>query len=302
MAGRYKFTVRNSEGHITKETDWFENLITNNGLDLIWTSPSFAFGIKSFNPYCVVGTGSTPPTFTDATLQAYLAIGTAVAEVPYAYVAGPPPYWEHGAVYRFGTGVAAGNLSEVGVGWGNTNLFSRALIKDAFGVPTTITVLSDEVLDVTYVLRVYPPTTDVVVPFTLNGAAITVTARTLAIQVPIRIYNAMQAEGANTSMSYPYPGVTGDTLHDIYGTGGNFASYGGSGYAATGKSYLPYVIGSYYLDGNAYWPLDRAVGQNQLWQLEWQQGRTQFKLSTAAVKTNFQQMTMSWRVSWGRYP
>lgn len=53
-------------------------------------------------------------------------------------------------------GVAAGNLSEVGMGWGNSNLWNRALIKDINGNPTTITILSDEYLDVVSEIRIYP--------------------------------------------------------------------------------------------------------------------------------------------------
>ena len=67
------------------------------------------------------------------------------------------PYYRWAKVtWRFGQGVAAGNISEVGLGWGNSNLWNRALIKDANGNPTTITVLSDEYLDVVSEIRDYP--------------------------------------------------------------------------------------------------------------------------------------------------
>ena len=42
------------------------------------------------------------------------------------------------------------------MGWGNSNLWNRALIKDTNGNPTTITVLSDEYLDVLSEVRDYP--------------------------------------------------------------------------------------------------------------------------------------------------
>jgi len=53
--------------------------------------------------------------------------------------------------------VAAGTLAEVGVGNSNKQLLSRALIKDAQGNPTSITVLPDEILQVSWVFRLYWP-------------------------------------------------------------------------------------------------------------------------------------------------
>lgn len=52
-------------------------------------------------------------------------------------------------------GAAAGNISELTCGWGNNNVsaFARALVRDAEGNPTTITILPDEVLTLTWELR-----------------------------------------------------------------------------------------------------------------------------------------------------
>ena len=53
----------------------------------------------------------------------------------------------------------------------------RALILDGGGSPTTLTILSDETLDVTYTIRVYPPTTDVTGSITLDGVSYGYTIR-----------------------------------------------------------------------------------------------------------------------------
>lgn len=52
-------------------------------------------------------------------------------------------------------GAAAGNISELTCGWGGNNVsaFARALVRDAEGNPTTITILPDEVLTLTWELR-----------------------------------------------------------------------------------------------------------------------------------------------------
>jgi hypothetical protein len=64
-------------------------------------------------------------------------------------------------------GVATGNLSEIGMGPTATTLFSRALILDGVGNPTTITILSNEQLNVTYQLGTVVPLVDVVSSITL---------------------------------------------------------------------------------------------------------------------------------------
>src|SRR5690606_8917143 len=73
--------------------------------------------------------------------------------------------------FRFAAGVATGNLSEVGISWLTTGaLFSRALILDSGGLPTTITVLADEVVDVTYEFRIMAKTDDETGSVTFTGS------------------------------------------------------------------------------------------------------------------------------------
>lgn len=133
----------------------FRNLITNAGLDRMG---EFA----DFLTWCQVGSGSGAPAPGDTTLQSRVA-GTSVLNSSVSGTQGSAPYftWRRN-VMRFAQGVATGVLAEVGIGWASTgSLFSRARILDALGTPTTITVLADESLDVTYELRSYPSVTDV---------------------------------------------------------------------------------------------------------------------------------------------
>lgn len=158
--------------------DWFPNLITNFGINLIGNT----LGAANF---CRVGSGNTTPQFTDTQLQAQLA-STNTVNASAEVTGGTPPNYFHGRnwTFRFATGVAAGNISEVGVGSAATGatLFSRALILDGSLNPTTITVLSDEVLDVTYQSRWYPPTTDDVRNITITGVGtVQVTTRASSV-------------------------------------------------------------------------------------------------------------------------
>jgi len=134
----------------------FENLITNNGLNMVGTTAPDAVG---------VGTGTTPPSVSDTALQSEVALTTGVSGAP---IIRNPAIWptvlytEGGRTYRFAAGLATGTLTEVGVGKRLTgperlDVYSRALIVDGDGDPVSITVLADEILDVTYVLRHYLP-------------------------------------------------------------------------------------------------------------------------------------------------
>ena len=153
----------------------FDNLILDAGLNRL--------GTGAVASACQVGTGTSTPSTTDTSLQAYL-VGTSTVQSDSAqsYVAGPPAYVTLSRTFRFGTGVAAGNLTEVGVGWTSAtgSLFSRARIVDGGGSPATISVLSDETLDVVYTLRMYVPA-DVTGTVTLAGTVHNYTMRWAAV-------------------------------------------------------------------------------------------------------------------------
>lgn len=152
----------------------FDNIILDAGRDRS-CSGSSALG------YCQVGTGTTTPTAGDTGLVAKIAHTNTQQNnsmFPGSYVAASPPYIQGSLTYRFAVGAAAGNLAEVGIGWASSgSLWSRALIVDSGGSPTPITILSDELLDVVYTLRVYPPTSDVTGSVTLGGVSYSYTLR-----------------------------------------------------------------------------------------------------------------------------
>lgn len=162
-SGHFTLHVIRPNGDRRKVAD-FPNLITDIGLDRMGSG-----GI--YLTYCQVGSGSTPPAESDVALAAYLAhssdrVSTATGALPEA-----PYYAFIQKTWRFGVGEAAGNISEVGIGWStNTNLYSRALILDAEGNPTTLTVQPDEILEVFYETRYYPLLEDSTGTVTLDGS------------------------------------------------------------------------------------------------------------------------------------
>ena len=176
IRGWYKLEAVNSTDGRRRFLAEFPNLITTLGANN-YASVATVFGC------CLVGSGSAAPTVGDTGLQTFVAgtnsNGPAGITTSQSGTAGPT-YWGSLVVqYAFATGAAAGNLSEVGVGSTTTNgnLFSRALILDGGGAPTTITVLSTEALYVTYTLQQYAPTADVTGNVTIAGTVYAYTLR-----------------------------------------------------------------------------------------------------------------------------
>ena len=152
-----------------------DNIITNNSLDWIgayytgsgWSaSLSGTTNRSQHTTYTHVGTGTATPSASDTALASFTAgkvFDSAGAGLGWGtfWAQGSPPYY--GSIRhrtRFDPGFAGGavNLNEVGTSFQVTTgqLTSRALTVNGSGVPTTVTVLADEYLDVYYTRRNYP--------------------------------------------------------------------------------------------------------------------------------------------------
>ena len=157
LEGWFKCIKKNSKEEILEETPWFSNLIVDTGLNRI--------AGNGYLRACHVGTGSSAPVNADTQLGSFVAATENITGNSAVGIQSSSPYyaWRRN-VYRFAEGAAEGNLSEVGIADGDTVndvLFSRALIRDGAGDPTTLTILSDEILEVVYELRIYAPEDDV---------------------------------------------------------------------------------------------------------------------------------------------
>lgn len=169
MEGLYRLQVRRADGSLKRDTGWFRNIITDGGLNRLGTGAA--------GGTCVIGTGTATPAATDSALQNLSASTTNINQYQMSN-SGAPDYahfWTR--TFRFALGALNGNYTEVGVGWATSSLFSRALILDGGGNPTTITVLADEQLDVIYQLRTYSPTTDWGGTYTIGGVSTDVVGR-----------------------------------------------------------------------------------------------------------------------------
>jgi len=207
LAGRFKMEAIKLDGTRRLVADWFDNLILDQGLNRLGTGPVIS--------YVHVGSGATAPVAANTAMQTFVAATNTQTTGAVDGTQPTPPYygWRRW-VFRFPAGAAAGNLSEVGVGWATgANLFSRALILDGVGVPTTKTVLSDEYLDVTYELRLYPPTVDQTFQLTIGGIVYDFTLRAANVTSNNWHVNTLASTfGVDNNGAFsmnPYPGPIG---------------------------------------------------------------------------------------------
>ena len=138
---------------------WFHNHVTDQGLDLV-TKQNGVYAA------CQVGSGNAPPSDADTGLQSYTAGTSSKSYMAHTSQTSVSPYYVE-SYWRYNFALGAFNddiLSEVMIGTNTSggSCFSRELIRDAVGAPTTIQVASDEILRVHHKLRLYPPMVDVV--------------------------------------------------------------------------------------------------------------------------------------------
>lgn len=278
--------------------EWFPNLILNTGLDLFGFIPS---GIPYYMTYCRVGSGNDTPTVSDLELESQLGYTSTVQSTSQGNSSSPLYYRWAQLVYRFGPGVATGNISEVGVGSHHINsgtLFSRALILDSYGNPTTITKLSDETLDVTYEFRVYPRTSDFTGSVTLTGnkgATYNYTGRTALASTPMQVYLGKPNNLIIVSLSI-------QTYTGSLGTITNVPSTPISGGSSTNTA-SSYTNGTFNLNTTHTFDLNvsnHASGIKSL-QIQGTQANWQIEFNTAIMKTSSDVLVLNLNTSWGRY-
>lgn len=161
VKGQVRLVVhKGDESNASIDTGFFDNLVTNNGLNAILGAGASQSALYIIP---VVGSGNMTPQPTDTALQSFVAgaNGAATVNTSVKHYDSTPYRVVHTFRWRFDQGDASGNISEVGLAniagipTLTTPLFSRALVKDSSGNPTSITVLPDEYLDVIYTITFF---------------------------------------------------------------------------------------------------------------------------------------------------
>lgn len=145
----------------------FNNLILDSGLQRIGF-------YADWMDWLHLGTGITPPHVLQTALDTPTYKGKNLAPLP--HTAGgintsdsQNPFTWITRVFRVTPRGVDTTYTELGIGRNDSTLFSRTLIKDSQGNPSSITVLKDEYLDITYECRMYIPVDTVVYPITPTG-------------------------------------------------------------------------------------------------------------------------------------
>lgn len=170
LSGQFRMVVSEDAAgeRVKHDTGFFDNLITDVGMNRVGEVTTNSLNsIGSFSSLCgrfVVGSGSATPAFTDTALVAPVAFASADPVLDSESSSYTRGWYEITVRHQFGQGQAAGNLSEIGIQHTSASgpLWSRALILDGAGNPTTITVLADDILTCYYTLRIMIPQEDAV--------------------------------------------------------------------------------------------------------------------------------------------
>ncbi|OTG58868.1 hypothetical protein B9T36_11055 [Acinetobacter sp. ANC 4204] len=286
IGARFKLIAHKGDGVATKETEWFNNIVLDTGLARM--------SVGTWISRCCVGTGNTTPAVTQTALASFLASTTSINSTSTELQTTTTPYYRGVTLtWRFSEGVAAGNISEVGMGWGNTTLWNRALVLDANGNPTTITVLSDEYLDVVAEIREYP-TLSTTGSFTLVdklGATLsthTYTGSTYMIapsatfaQITsggLIIYSGVKNDSVTASPTTSVGTVTGGS--DSYPTSTSIQTVYTCALATANGTHQSFRVQMSGLLGSFYY---------------------KFQISPTITKTSTQIMAYTAAMTWGRY-
>ena len=163
IAGEYRIVAHDADGNVTFDSGNQRNIILNTGIDLLG-GPSSA----DMMSYCLIGAGKTTPDAMQVQLEDYVAVHSSMTdgESHYNYDAGDALYKVGRSKQYTFTNLNNVQISELGLAASFTNdqiyeLCTRALIKDANGNPTTLTVLAGGTLNVFYTLWAVFNTADV---------------------------------------------------------------------------------------------------------------------------------------------
>lgn len=269
-------------------------MITNGGLERMGDNADWL-------TWCQVGSGSTTPSETDTGLVNRIA-GTNSNSQQSEQGTSPiaPYYCFRRKTFRFAEGVAAGNISEVLVGWLSTDgAYSRELIRDSLGNPTTITVLPDEVLDVTYEKRQYMPSDDVTGTITLDGVdydfvgrAANITKNNTGIGWSIGSIGTSAGTLPSIGNQIAYNGAIGQVTEEPAGTPS----------AASSATAISYSASSLQRDWTLTWGISNGnlAGGISAIRTKCGIGTWQFGFTPAIPKDATKVLSLTFRHSWAR--
>ena len=299
MTGEFRCVVKKSDGSTKIDTGYQKNLILNQGLDFFGGGTG-----DNMTKYCVIGSGNSQPVYTQNKLDtAITGVVGSLDSYKYDYnAARDGNLYKTNTVCKYSfTDLNNVNISEVGLASNYSNkttyyLCTRALIKDSQGNPTTITVLSGEILEVYYKLWAIYDTTDKTGQINvLDGAG---------NQAPYN-YKARLMKVGDAA----YSGYVSFLSRKQYLYSGDLVAITGtpSGelYSSSSLQVSPYVLGSYKSVYSFEVATSAGNGKIRTYALAvlgyWQIRFGSVADDSPITKTSMQTLSIPIEVSWGRY-
>lgn len=310
ISGEFRCVVKRADGSTKIDTGYQKNLILNQGLD-------FFGGDKGSDmmAYCVIGSGNSQPSYTQNKLDTAIA-GVSGANFPTKYdydAARDGNLYKTNKVRKYSfTGLKNVNISEVGLSSNYTDnttyyLCTRALIKDSQGNPTTITVLSGEILEIYYKLWAVYDTTDKTGQMSvLDGVGGSVTYKYKTRLANVGLTDAFaQSIGLTMDTRFMYWELS--TSEPVAITSAPYTpSYPNRAYPPEASSYTKssykrtytYTVPvSLHNQGNRTLFLGLGNYYHMLWQIRFGSVAN----DSPITKTNTQTLSIPIEFSWGRY-
>lgn len=208
--GINKFT-----GHVRHLNSIAPNVLSTLGLNS-WAQ------VQNWLLYNQVGTAGTPlPSAADNALQQWVASSDNIQESLTFCETSAPYFATKQLRWRYDAGTTAGNLAETSASLGllsSDQAISRGLIVNPqTGVPTTVSPLPDEILDVTYQMRYYPPTGDQTGSVTLDGNSYNYIIRAANVTSPSSWAQYIGQEVGAVAGTDKWVAYSGDISADITG-------------------------------------------------------------------------------------
>lgn len=303
MAGEFRVVVKRVDGSTKIDTGYQKNLILNQGLDF------FGGGNGSnMMSYCVIGSGNSQPVYTQNKLDIAVAGASGTDySTKYDYNAATDGnLYKTNRVRKYSfSGLNNVNISELGLASTYSNattyfLCTRALIKDSQGNPTTITVLSGEILEIYYKLWSVYDVTDKTGTLNLldgvgNRVAYNYVVRPMKVgNIDFRSFigSLPASNGTQTLYSGNNTNITGEPSNALYSDYVN-------------GSLSNYVTGSYKIIFNLNIGISTANGSIRTYGLTnmgfWQIRFGSIANDSPITKTNTQTLSIPVEVSWARY-
>lgn len=286
LQGEYKIEVFTGN-HCDYESPWFDNLITDSGLDQI--------AVGDYALWCGIGIGLEPVLETDVSLNSFLISTDNVVST----LVGTNVFTRS---FDFEVGTVIANISEVAIGWNEecTPIFSRALL------PKVVGVTVKQQVKVTYKLTIVPPSDDYVYYIVLSGNNDIVTTCTARAAF---VGNAVEwAWGVDTTRIQFKQGVTVGMPCIFNGPIGTTNQYPSGSLAIANRiTNYDYILGTYYLEMQGFWNLNTGIftrdgvgGIESSLFLTNGYGAFQIGFIPSITKTCYNELKLHFRISWER--